>query len=268
VRTIHETSAEVGRHLTLLRKVCLPRGIGFIGMGFHPTATWDEMPMVPKARYAVMIRYMPRVGARGLDMMKRTCTVQANYDWSSEQDFVQSYRTALVMQPLAAALFANSPFVEGKPSGALSERQRVWADTDRERAGFPQCVLDADFSYRKYVEWVLSVPMYFVRRDGAHHDVAGASFRTFMSPTGLIGHRATLRDWADHLTTLFPEVRAKRVLEVRSADCGPWSRICALPALHKGALYDARARDDVWALMDTPTSAELWALREDIALRG
>jgi glutamate--cysteine ligase len=267
VKTIHETCHEVGRHLQLLRRVCLPRGIGFIGMGFHPTATWEQMPLVPKSRYAVMERYMPRVGARGLDMMKRTCTVQANYDWADEQDFVHKFRAALAIQPLVAALFANSPFVEGKVTGALSERQRVWADTDRARGGFPQCVLDDDFSYAKYLSWVLDVPMYFVRRNGAHHDVAGASFRTFMKD-GLLGHKATMRDFTDHLTTIFPEVRAKKVLEVRSADCGPWSRIAALPALHKGVLYDGQALAETWALMQKPTSDELWTLREDVATHG
>ena len=267
VRTIHETCDEVGRHLALLRRICLPRGIGFIGMGFHPTARWDELPLVPKSRYAVMQRYMPHVGARGLDMMKRTATVQANYDWSSERFMVESYRATLAISPLVAALFAASPFVEGRPSGALSERQRVWADTDPHRAGYPACVFEEDFSYEKYVEWVLSVPMYFVRRDGIHHDVAGASFRTFMT-AGLLGHRATMRDFSDHLTTLFPEVRVKRVLEVRSADCGPWTRICALPALHKGILYDDAARAATYALMDGPTSQELSDLRADVAMRG
>lgn len=271
VQTIHETSREVGEHLELLRRVCIPRGVGFIGMGFHPTATWNEMPLVPKARYAVMMRYMPRVGARGLDMMKRTATVQANYDWANETDLAKRARASLSVAPLVAALFANSPFVEGKPSGALSERQRVWADTDPARSGFPAVLLDEHFSYERYIDWVLSVPMYFVRRDGLHHDVAGASFRTFMAE-GLVVEgqrvRATLRDFADHLTTLFPEVRIKRVLEVRSADCGPWSRICALPALYKGILYDDEARDAAIALMDGVNSTELSALRADVAVRG
>ncbi len=271
LKTIHDTCVEVGSHLKLLRRACLPRGVGFIGMGFHPTATWDELPMVPKARYEIMARYMPKVGARGLDMMKRTSTVQANYDWSTEADMVASTRTALAVSPLVAALFANSPFYEGKPSGAVSERQRVWADTDPARAGFPQVMLDDNLSYERYVDWVLSVPMYFVRRDGIHHDTAGASFRTFMHE-GLdvdgVRVKATLRDWNDHLTTIFPEVRLKRILEVRSADCGPWSRVCALPALYKGLLYDTQARAEAWALMDTPKSHELSALRADVAVRG
>lgn len=269
--TIHETCAEVGRHLCLLRRLCLPRGIGFIGMGFHPTARWSEMPTVPKARYAVMERYMPLVGARGLDMMKRTATVQANYDWTSEDDMARSFAVALRAAPFVAALFANSPFVEGRPSGMLSERQRVWADTDGRRAGFPAAVLEPGFGYQRWVDCVLDVPMYFVRRDGLHHDVAGASFRTFMREGLLVGGtrvRATLRDFADHLTTVFFEVRLKRVLEVRAADCGPWSRICALPALHKGLLYDPTARDqaaDLLAFLDVDA---LGRLRADVVVRG
>ncbi len=269
--TIHETCAEVGRHLGLLRRLCLPRGIGFIGMGFHPTARWSDMPTVPKARYGVMERYMPLVGARGLDMMKRTATVQANYDWSSEDDMARSFAVALRAAPLVAALFANSPFVEGHPSGVLSERQRVWADTDPRRAGFPAAVLEPGFGYRRWVECVLDVPMYFVRRDGEHHDVAGASFRTFLRDGLVVAGqrvRATLRDFADHLTTVFFEVRLKRVLEVRAADCGAWSRICALPALHKGLLYDPTARDQAAELLAFLDADALTRLRADVVLRG
>jgi glutamate--cysteine ligase len=270
-RTIHDTCREVGEHLQLLRRICIPRGVGFIGMGFHPTAKLDDLPLVPKSRYAVMTRYMPKVGTRGLDMMKRTCTVQANYDWADEQDMVLSYRAALVTSPLVGALFANSPFYEGKPTGAVSERLRVWADTDRLRSGYPACVLENDFGYARYTQGVLDVPMYFVRRGGVHHDVAGASFRGFLTDgITLEGNKiyATLRDWADHTTTVFPEVRLKRVLEVRSADCGPWSRICALPALYKGILYDATARNEALALMEGVTVDELSSLRADVAERG
>jgi glutamate--cysteine ligase len=270
-RTVHETSDEVVAHMRLLARICAPKGVGFIGMGFHPTATWDEMPMVPKARYEIMSRYMPRVGSRGLDMMKRTATVQANYDWEDEADLVAGYQMALGVAPLVAALFASAPFYEGKPSGAVSERQRVWTDTDPDRSGFPQAILDKDFSYERYVDWVLSVPMYFVRRDGLHHDVAGASFRTFMTDgLDVDGQRvkATMRDWNDHLTTIFPEVRMKRVLEVRSADCGPAERVSALPALYKGLLYDRRARSAALALMDSPSGAELTSLRADVAVVG
>jgi glutamate--cysteine ligase len=271
LRTIHETRDELIAHLQLLERVCAPLDVGFIGLGFHPTATWDELPMVPKARYAIMRRYMPTVGTRGLDMMKRTATVQANFDWQSEADLASSARTALAVSPLVSALFASAPFYEGRPSGAVSERQLVWADTDQARSGYPQVMLDDDFSYERYIDWVLSVPMYFIRREGLHHDVAGASFRSFMSE-GLVvdGVRvqATLRDFSDHLTTIFPEVRIKRVLEVRAADSGPGPRLCALPALYKGLLYDPKARDDAWALMETPTSAELQAVRADVARHG
>lgn len=269
--SLHDTQREVDEHVALLQRHCRPRGVGFVGLGFHPTATWDEMPLVPKGRYAVMARYMPTVGKRGLDMMKRTATVQANYDWLNERDMVASYQTALVVAPLVAALFANAPFVQGRPSGALSERQRVWSDTDPHRAGFPPAILADDFSYERYVQWALDVPMYFVRRDGLHHDVAGASFRAFMSEGLVIDGqrvRATLRDFADHLTTVFPEVRLKRVLEVRSADVGPPSRLVALPAIYKGILYDDTARDRARALMEGVTSAELWSLRADVAVRG
>lgn len=270
VATIHETARELDDHLALLRRVCVPRGVSFVGVGFQPTARLEEIPLVPKGRYAVMTRYMPRVGRRGLDMMKRTATVQANYDWSSEQDLARKAQAALAVAPLVAALFANSPFVEGRPSGALCERQRVWAETDPLRSGFPSVMLDG-FTYERYIQWVLSVPMYFVRRDGLHHDVAGASFRTFMTE-GLVvdGRRvlATLRDWADHLTTVFPEVRIKRVLEVRSADSGSRGHICALPALYKGLLYDERSLDEALALMDGVSSGELQQLRADVAERG
>ena len=269
--TVHETCAEVNSHLKLLRRVCLPLDVGFIGLGFHPTASFDELPLVPKARYDIMQRYMPLVGKRGLDMMKRTATVQANFDWEDEADMVATFQTALVIAPLAAALFANSPFVDGKPSGHVSERQAVWDDTDPDRSGFPSLILERDFSYERYLDWVLDVPMYFVRRDGIHHDVAGASFRSFLHEGLIIDGetvRATLRDFSDHLTTIFPEVRMKRVIEVRSADCGPWSRVCALPALYKGVLYDVESRAKAYALMDSPTSAELVALRADVAVNG
>lgn len=265
--TLHETCAETGQHLALLKRICLPRGVGFLGIGFHPTARWSEMPEVPKSRYGIMRRYMPTKGTRGLDMMKRTCTVQANFDYGSEADMVASFRSALAVAPLATALFANSPFVEGRPTGALSERTRVWQDTDPDRSGFPPVVFEEGFGFERWLDFVLQVPMYFIRRGGTHLDYAGADFRTFMT-SGIDGHRATLRDFEDHLTTVFTEVRMKRFLEVRSADCGPWSQICALPALYKPLFYDEEARAAAWALMDEPTAAELHALQQDAAVRG
>jgi len=265
--TVHETCEEVNRHLALLRRVCIPRDVGFIGIGFHPTAQWQEMPAVPKNRYAVMERYMPRRGGRGLDMMKRTATVQANLDFDNEADMVASFRTALAVSPVVAALFVNSPFREGRPSGVLSERLLCWEDTDPDRSGYPPVVFEEGFGYEHWVQWVLDVPMYFVRRDGMHHDFAGASFRDFMA-RGLGGFTATLRDFQDHLTTVFTEVRLKRYLEVRSADCGPWSRVCALPALWKGILYDTAAREAAWALMEQPTASALSQLQLAVAREG
>lgn len=265
--TVHQTCEEVNRHLALLRRVSIPRGVGFIGMGFHPTARWEDMPSVPKNRYTVMEPYMRKRGSRGIDMMKRTGTVQANFDYESEADMVASFRTALAISPVVAAIFVNSPFKEGKPSGVLSERLLCWADTDPDRCGYPAVVFEKDFGYERWVEWVLDVPMYFVRRDGIHHDFAGASFREFLAH-GLDGHHATLRDFQDHLTTVFTEVRLKQYLEVRGADCGPWSRICALSALWKGILYNRVARESAWALMELPSAHELDRLQLDVARHG
>jgi glutamate--cysteine ligase len=267
LETVHQTCEEVNRHLALLRRVSIPRDVGFIGMGFHPTARGEDMPSVPKNRYAVMEPYLRKRGSRGVDMMKRTGTVQANLDYESEADMVASFRTALAISPVVAAFFVNSPFKEGKPSGVLSERLLCWADTDPDRCGYPAVVFEKGFGYERWMEWVLDVPMFFVRRDGIHHDVAGASFRQFLAH-GLDGHRATLRDFQDHLTTVFTEVRLKQYLEVRGADCGPWSRICALPALWKGILYDRAARESAWALMEQPSALELDHLQLDVARHG
>jgi glutamate--cysteine ligase len=267
VKTIHETCKEVGAHLDLLRQVCISRNVGFIGIGHHPTASRAEMAKVPKGRYGIMRRYMEKKGQRGLDMMTRTCTIQANFDYSDEADMVASFQTALAITPVVTALFANSPFVDGKVTGSVSERSLAWLDTDPDRTGFPDPVFRSDFGYAQWLEWVLDVPMYFIRRDGRYHDFAGASFRDFLA-NGLGGHTATLRDFEDHLTTAFPEVRLKQYLEVRGADGGPWSRICALPALWKGILYDPRARDAARALLDGATAAELRILQKDVAHRG
>jgi glutamate--cysteine ligase len=264
---IHETSREVERHLALLRRTCLPHGIAFIGIGFHPVARWQDMPTVPKNRYAVLQSHLAATGQRGLDMMKRTCTVQANLDFSDETDMVMSFRTALAVSPLVAALFANGPFKEGKPSGVVSERLLTWFDTDPARCGYPEIVFEDGFGYERWVEWALDVPMLFIRRDGIHHNFSGASFRDFLQ-SGIGGIRATLRDFEDHLTTVFTEVRLKRYLEMRSADCGPWSRICALPALWKGVLYDITARAAADDLMAGPSAAELAQLQYEVAFKG
>lgn len=267
LKSIFETCDEVGAHLALLKKICRPMGVGFLGMGFHPTASWDDMPVVPKSRYGIMRRHMPKVGTRGLDMMKRTCTVQANFDFDSEADMVDMFRTSLALTPLVTALFAYSPFRDGKFNGALSERTLVWGDTDPERCGFPPVVFEEGFGFEKWLDYILDVPMYFIRRDGVHHDYSGASFRTFLEE-GMDGHRATMRDFMDQLTVAFPEVRVKGYLEVRGADSGPWSRICALPALWKGLLYDPQARAAAWELMENASPKELFELQQDVGQRG
>jgi glutamate--cysteine ligase len=267
VRTIHETRREVDHHLELLRRVCLPLGVGFIGIGFHPTARWADMPVIPRARYKLLEQHLKRAGQRGLDMMKRTCTIQANLDYADEADMVASFRAALAVSPLVSALFANGAFKEGIPSGVASERLLTWFDTDPVRCGYPDVVFEDGFGFERWVEHVLDVPMLFVRRNGVHHDAAGATFRQFLN-RGLGEFRATLRDFTDHLTTVYTEVRLKGYLEVRGADCGPWSRLCALPALWKGVLYDRAARDAALTLMDAPTAAELAALQRAVARYG
>ncbi len=264
LKTIHQTASEVGQHLHLLRKHAMPNGIGFLGIGFHPSATRDEIRLMPKSRYDIMYDYMPKVGTRGRDMMTRTSTIQANFDFEDEMDMRESMQCAMKISPIVAALFANSPFVEGKPSGWQSERLRVWLDTDSRRSGFQQSFLESDFGYETYLNWLLDVPMYFIRRKGKFINVAGASFKDFVL-NGLGEHRAHWRDFEDHMTVAFPEVRLKRYLEVRSADAGPWSHICALPALWKGILYDPISREKASALLGVVSAEELFSLQEAVA---
>lgn len=266
-RTVYETESELHEHLGLLRRVCRPMGIGFVGMGFHPEAARYQMPDVPKIRYGIMREYMPQQGHRGLDMMKRTATVQANFDYEDEADMVASFRVGLAVAPIVTALFANSPFVESRVTGALSERMQVWQDTDGDRSGFPDIVFAEDFGYEKWLQFVLSVPMYFIRRQGAYLNYAGADFRTFLAGK-LDGHVPTLVDFEDHLTTVFTEVRLKRFLEVRSADSGSAPFICALPALYKALFYDGVTREKVWAMMDAPSAAELRSFQVDATRLG
>jgi glutamate--cysteine ligase len=239
-------------------------------MGFHPTATRDDVPWMPKGRYAVMRRYMPKKGKLGLDMMLRTCTVQVNLDFESEADMLRKFRTSLALQPVAAALFANSPFVEGKPSGYLSYRSHVWTDVDPDRTGMLPFVFEPGFGFERYVDYVLDVPMYFVYRAGRYVDVAGQSFRDFLRGRlpGLPGEQPTAADWNDHLTTAFPEVRLKRYLEMRGADSGPWRRLCALPALWVGLLYDGVALDAASGLVADWTPAERDFLRGAVPIHG
>ena len=270
LETIHDICEGTGAHLQEVKVVADELGLGFLGLGFTPVWRRDEVPAMPKGRYGVMRRYMPKVGGLGLDMMFRTCTVQANLDFSSEADMVAKFRASLALQPIATALFANSPFVEGRPSGFLSARANVWTDTDPDRTGMLDFVFADGFGFEAYARYALDVPMYFVKREGAYVDVAGRSFRDFMAGklAELPGLRPTLKDWADHATTLFPEVRLKQYLEMRGADSGTWSRLCALPALWTGVLYDSAALAAAWDLCKGWDIADHERLRADVARRG
>jgi glutamate--cysteine ligase len=251
LETLHETCAETGRHLAQVKAIGERIGKAYLGLGMWPDKTREELPIMPKGRYEIMLRHMPRVGSMGLDMMLRTCTIQVNLDYSSEADMVKKFRTSLALQPLATALFANSPFTEGKPNGYLSYRSHIWSDTDPQRTGMLPFVFEDGFGYERYVDYMLDVPMYFVFRDGKYIDAAGLSFRDFLKGelSVLPGELPRLSDWTDHLSTAFPEVRLKSFLEMRGADGGPWGRICALPAFWVGLLYDQGALDAAWDLV-------------------
>lgn len=248
---LHQTCAETGRHLTQVKEVGERCGAGFIGLGMWPDKTREELPIMPKGRYEIMMRHMPRVGNLGLDMMLRTCTIQVNLDYCSEANMAKKFRVGLALQPLATALFANSPFTEGKPNGFLSYRSHIWSDTDPHRTGMLPFVFEDGFGYERWVDYMLDVPMYFVFRDGKYIDAAGLSFRDFLEGklSVLPGEKPRQSDWWDHLSTAFPEVRLKSFLEMRGADGGPWNRICALPALWVGLLYDDAALDAAWDLV-------------------
>ena len=250
VETIHQTCDEVNTHLREVKDISDEIGVGFIGLGAAPIWTHDEMPLMPKGRYKLMNDYMQRVGTMGTTMMRRTCTVQVNLDFSSEADMVQKMRVALALQPVATALFANSPFFEGKVNGHKSWRSRVWRDLDPDRTGMLPFVFEDGFGFERYAQYALDVPMYFVYRDGKYIDALGMSFRDFMKGElpALPGETPTLSDWADHLTTAFPEARTKKFIEMRGADGGPWRRLCALPALWVGLTYDQSALDAAWDL--------------------
>ncbi|MCK9543081.1 MAG: glutamate--cysteine ligase [Novosphingobium sp.] len=251
LENLHQTCAETGRHLAQVKAIGERTGTGFLGLGMWPDKRRDDLPVMPKGRYAIMLRHMPRVGTLGLDMMLRTCTIQTNLDYASEADMARKFRVSLALQPLATALFANSPFTEGRPNGFLSYRSHIWSDTDPHRTGMLPFVFEEGFGYERYVEYMLDVPMYFVFREGRYIDAAGQSFRDFLKGTlpALPGERPRMSDWTDHLSTAFPEVRLKSFLEMRGADGGPWSRICALPALWVGLLYDDGALDAAWDLV-------------------
>jgi len=270
VETVHDTCREVDVHLRQCKEVGQKLGVGFLGLGFNPKWPRDDIPWMPKGRYAIMRRYMPLRGSLGLDMMLRTCTVQVNLDFSSEADMVKKFRVSLALQPIATALWANSPFVEGKPTGFQSYRSNIWTDTDSDRCGILPFVFEEGMSFERYVDYVLDVPMYFVYRDGKYIDVAGQSFRDFMAGRlpGLPGELPTLGDWTDHLTTVFPEVRLKKFLEMRGADGGPWRRLCALPAFWVGLLYDGVALDAAWDLVKDWTPQDHAALRDGVPRGG
>jgi glutamate--cysteine ligase len=266
VETLHQTFREVNGHLAQVHECAAPLGIGFLGLGGSPKWTLVETPVMPKSRYAIMTRYMPQVGSHGLDMMYRTCTIQTNLDFADEADMVMKMRVGLALQPIATALFANSPFTEGRPNGLRSWRSEIWLDTDRHRTGMLPFAFEPGFGFERYVEWALDVPMYFVKRGDTYHDVAGASFRDLLAGRlpQLPGERATLSDWTNHLSTLFPEVRLKTFLEMRGADGGPRRTISALPAFWVGLLYDRSSLDGAWQLIRDWSAAERQALREAV----
>ena len=249
--TVHETRDELDGHLAHLKRVAEPLDIGFLGLGASPKWSLAETPVMPKGRYRIMANYMPKVGTRGLDMMFRTSTVQVNLDYASEADMVKKLRVSLALQPVVAALFANSPFTDGKLNGLQSIRSHIWLDTDKARSGMMSFAFEPGMGFERYVDYALDVPMYFVKRGSTYHDVTGRSFRDLLAGRlpGLPGERATLSDWANHLSTIFPEVRLKRYLEMRGADVGPAPMIAALAALFAGLLYDAAALDSAAQLV-------------------
>jgi glutamate--cysteine ligase len=263
---VHETCAEVNTHRQQVREVCAEIGAGCLGLGFAPNWTLAETPVMPKGRYGIMRAYMPKVGGLGLEMMFRTCTVQGNYDFGSEADMVKKFRVGLALQPVATALFANSPFREGIPNGFLSYRSHIWTDVDNARSGMLPFVFEDGFGFERYVDYALDVPMYFVYRDGRYIDVAGKSFRDFLARRiPEVAHIVPMMsDWADHLTTIFPEVRLKSYLEVRGADGGSWRRICGLPALWAGLFYDQTALDAAWDMVKDWTAEERQTMRSAV----
>lgn len=270
LENLHQTCAETGRHLKQVKEVGAELGLGFLGLGMWPDKRRDELPIMPKGRYKIMLDHMPRVGSMGLDMMLRTCTIQTNLDYASETDMVQKFRVSLALQPLATALFASSPFTEGRPNGMLSYRSHIWTDTDAARTGMLPFVFETGFGYERYVDYMLDVPMYFVFRDGKYIDAAGQSFRDFMRGElpALPGEKPSQSDWADHLSTAFPEVRLKSFLEMRGADGGPWNRICALPALWVGLLYDQGALDAAWDVVKSWSIEDQQHLRDAVPRQG
>ncbi|HET7409757.1 MAG TPA: glutamate--cysteine ligase [Paracoccaceae bacterium] len=270
LETIHETCDEVNEHLAQVKAVADDIGVGFIGLGAAPVWTHEQMPVMPKGRYRLMTGYMEKVGTLGTAMMYRTCTVQVNLDFGSEADMVKKLRTALALQPVATALFACSPFWKGKPNGHVSWRSRIWRDLDADRTGMLPFVFEDGMGFERYTDYALDVPMYFVYRDGRYIDALGQSFRDFMAGKlpALPGEKPTLGDWADHLTTIFPEARIKKFIEMRGADGGPWRRLCALPAFWVGLIYEQASLDAAWDLARDWTEEEREQLRVDASVHG
>ncbi len=268
--TVHETCLEVGAHLEEVRSIAEPLGIGFLGAGASPLWSLAETPVMPKGRYKIMTDYMQRVGRLGREMMFRTCTVQANLDYSSEADMVKKFRVALALQPLATALFANSPFLDGRPNGFLSYRSQIWTDTDPDRTGMLPFVFEAGMSFERYVDYALDVPMYFVRRGGKYIDASGLSFRDFLAGklSVLPGERPAMDDFADHISTIFPEVRLKKFLEMRGSDAGPWDHLCAYTAFWTGILYCSTCLDSAWDLVKNWSAAERETMRQGVRTLG
>jgi glutamate--cysteine ligase len=267
---VHQTCAELMAHLAQLREVAGPLGIGFLGIGMTPNWTRADMPMMPKGRYKIMTNYMPKVGRSGLDMMYRTCTVQTNLDFASEADMVKKLRVSLALQPIGTALFANSPFTEGKPNGFVSMRSQIWTDTDNARAGMLPFAFEGGMGFERYADYALDVPMYFIKRGDTYIDVSGQSFRDLLKGKlpGAPGERATISDWANHISTIFPEVRLKRYLEMRGSDSGPWRRLPSLTAFWVGLLYDEDSLNAAWDMVKDWSAQERQTLRNDVPKLG
>src|SRR3569832_1287043 len=259
VETVHQTQSELMAHLAQVREIAAPLGIGFLGLGMTPSWSRAQVPVMPKGRYKIMTAYMPKVGRYGLDMMYRTCTVQTNHDFSSEADMVLKMRVALALQPVSTALFANSPFTEGKPNGFVSFRSEIWRDTDNQRAGLLPFVFEPGMGFERYADYALDVPMYFIKRGDSYIDVSGKSFRDHLAGKLIPGERATISDWANHVSTIFPEVRLKRYIEMRGSDGGPWRRLPSLPAFWVGLIYDDASLDACWEIVKD-WSAVVWLL--------
>ncbi len=270
LRTVHDTRDELLGHLADVRAVAEPLGISFLTLGMSPLWTRAQTPVMPKGRYRIMSAYMPKVGGLGLDMMFRTATVQVNLDFASEADMVKKLRVSLALQPLATALFANSPFTDGRPNGLLSARSNIWRDTDGDRTGMLAFAFEDGMGFERYADWMLDVPTYFVKRGDTYHDVAGRSFRDLLAGRmpGLEGERATLSDWANHLSTAFPEVRLKQFLEMRGADAGPVPMLVALPAFWVGLLYDQGALDAAWDIVRGWSAEDRQTLRDAAPREG